>query len=192
MQVAANDLVNAEEEAMGEEHVGERREGDGVGEEGGAALMDEDLPGVKAEEGVGEEPGGACMEEHLPDGGPGIKQGRVLETVFRELSSADMGVGEDTEAILNGEEQGGAWTKEEGGRALTGEEERCLRLGLKAEGTLLGSVSWPGVVIAGPSTRLEISKEGLEDGRLPDGRLGLARPMRVREPCWSGSLEAKE
>lgn len=147
MQEAANDLLNVEEEAMGEEHVG-------------VALLDEGLP-------AGEEQGGACMEDCLPDGGPGVP-----ETAFRDLSSADAGVGEDAGPILNGEEQGGA---------LTGEGERCLR------GTLLGSVSW-----SGPSVRLEDSKEGLEDGQLPEGKPGLTRPVQVCEPCWSGSLEPIE
>lgn len=172
MQEAANDLVNVEEEAMGEEHVGVQGEEDGVGEVGGTAVLDEDLP-------AGEEQGGAC----LPDGGPGNKQGR-------DLSSADTGVGEDAGAILHGEEQGGAWAEEEGGSALTGEGERCLRRGLKAEGTLLASVSWSGVVIAGPSARLEDSKEGLEDGQLPEGKPGLTG--LVCESCWSGSLEPIE
>lgn len=97
MQEAAKDLVNAEEEAMGEEHGGEWREEDGVGEEGGPARIDEDRPeeeevGVKAEKGEGEEGGGVCMEEPLPI----------------EVFSADTGVGEDVGAILNGEGQGGA------------------------------------------------------------------------------------
>lgn len=82
---------------MGEEHGGERRE-DGVGEEGGPALMDEDLP-EEEEEGVGEEAGGACIEEPHPREGVEEKQGRAPETVFREVSSAD-----DAGTILNGEE----------------------------------------------------------------------------------------
>lgn len=168
--------MNAEEEAMGEEHGGEWREEDGIGEEGGPARIDEDRPeeeevGVKAEE-----EGRVCMEEPLPI----------------EVSSADTGVGEDAGAILNGEEQGGAWTEEEEGRALTGEGERCLRLGLKAEGALLRSVSGPWLAIAALSTRLEVSKEGLEDGRLPEGRQGLARPVGDFEPFWFGSLEVTE
>lgn len=74
--------------------------------------MDEDLPeeeeeGVKAEEDVGEEAGGACIEEPFPEEGVGDKQGRALETGFREVSSAETGVGEDPGTILNGEEQGG-------------------------------------------------------------------------------------
>lgn len=85
---------------MGEEHGGERREEDWVREEGGPALMDEDLPeeeeeGVKAEKGVGEEEAGACIKEPLP---VEEKQGRALETVFREVSSAD-----DAGTMLNGE-----------------------------------------------------------------------------------------
>ncbi len=87
IQEAAKDLVNAEE-VMGEEHGGDRREEDGVGEEGGPALMDEDLPeeedeGVKAEEGVGKEVGGAWIEEPLPEEEVEEKLGKVLETVFR-------------------------------------------------------------------------------------------------------------
>lgn len=149
MQEAANDLLNVEEGAVGEEH-------------GGGALLDEGLP-------AGEEQGGACMEDCLPDGGPGVPG-----TAFRDPSSADAGVGEDGGAILNGEEQGGAWT---------GEGER----GLKAEQTLLGSASR-----SGPSLGLEDSKEGLEDGQLPEGKPGLTRLVQVCEPCWSGSLEPIE
>lgn len=134
IQEAAKDLVNAEEEAMGEVQGGDRREDeDGVGEEGGPARMDEDLPeeedeGVKGEEGVEGEAGRARSKEPLPEEGVGEKQGRVPETVFRDASSADTGVGEDAEITLKGEEQGGVE-----GRAPTGEGERCLRLGLKAE-----------------------------------------------------------
>lgn len=112
IQEAAKDLVNAEEEVMGEEHGGDRREEDGVGEEGGPALMDEDLPeeedeGVKAEEGVGEEAGRACIEEPLSEERVEEKLGKAPETVFREVSSTDSGVGEDSGTVLNGEEQGG-------------------------------------------------------------------------------------
>lgn len=69
MQEAAKDLVNAEEEATGEEHGGERRE-DGVGEDGGPVI-----DGL-----VGAEAGGALVEETLPEGGVGDKQDRALET----------------------------------------------------------------------------------------------------------------
>lgn len=187
IQEAAKDLVNAEEEATGEEHGGERREEDSVGEEGGPALMDEDLPEEEeAGEGEEEEAGGACIEVPLPEEGIGEKRGRALETVFREVSSADTVVAEDAGAPLNGEEQGGARTEEEEeeeGIALTGEGERCLRLGLKAEEDVVRSVSRPGVTKAGLglSIRLDVSDEGREDGRLPEGR--------HREPCWSDSLK---
>lgn len=187
IQEAAKDLVNAEEEVMGEEHGGERREGR---EEGGPALMEEDLSKeederVKAEEGVGEEAGGACIEEPLPAEGVVEKLGKALETVFRELSSADTGVGEDPGTILNGEEQGGERTEEEG-RALTGEGERCLRLGLMAE----RSVSWPAVAMSalGLSARLKVSKEGLEDGWLPEGRMEMGGLVGDCKLSWSGSL----
>lgn len=108
IQEAAKDLVNAEVEATGEEHGGERREEDSVGEGGGPALLHEDLPkegeeGVKAEEGVGEGVWGACIREPLPEEGVGEKQGRTLETVFREVSSPDTGVGEEAGTVLNGE-----------------------------------------------------------------------------------------
>lgn len=167
IQEAAKDLVNAEEEATGEEHGGERRE--------------EDLPEEEEEEageGEEEEAGGACIEVPLPEEGIGEKRGRALETVFREVSSADTVVAEDAGAPLNGEEQGGGRTEEEEeGRALTGEGERCLRLGLKAEEAVVRSVSRPGVTKAGLglSIRLDVSDEGREDGRLPEGR--------HREPC---------
>lgn len=173
IQEAAKDLVNAEEEATGEEHGGERRE--------------EDLPEEEEEEageGEEEEAGGACIEVPLPEEGIGEKRGRALETVFREVSSADTVVAEDAGAPLNGEEQGGGRTEEEEeGRALTGEGERCLRLGLKAEEDVVRSVSRPGVTKAGLglSIRLDVSDEGREDGRLPEGR--------HREPCWSDSLK---
>lgn len=191
IQEAAKDLVNAEEEVIGEEHGGERREEDGV---------DEGLPEEEEEEedkGVGEDSGGARSEEPLPEDGVGEKQGRALGTVFREVSSTDTGVGENAGTILNGEEQGGTWTEgeeEEEGRALTGEGERCLRLGLKAEGAVVRPMSWPGVAMAGLglSTRLDVSMEGLEGGRLPEGRLEMGRLLRDREPCWSGSLEVTE
>lgn len=197
IQEAAKDLVNAEEEVMGEEHGGERREEPGVGEEGGPALMNEDLPeeeeedkGVTAEDCVVEDSGGTCIEEPLPEEGAGETPGRAPETVFREVSSADTGMGENAGTILNGEEQGVARTEEEEeGRALTGEGERCLRLGLKAEGAVVMSMSWPGLVMAGfnLSTRLDASIEGLEDGQRSEGRL-----VGDCEPCWSGSLELTE
>lgn len=196
MQEAAKDLLNAEEEAVGEEHGGERRVGDSVGEEEGPALMDGDFPEEEEEsnagEGVGEEAGGALMEEPLPEeGGGGEKQGRVLGTVFGEVKpSADKRVGEDAGTTLNGEEQGDTGTEEEeeGGRvgeiekALMGEGELCLRLGLKAEGAVVGSVSMLGL-----SIRLGVSKEGREEGRLSVGTL-----VGDAKPCWSGSLDLTE
>lgn len=128
IQEAAKDLVKAEVEAIGEEHGGEWRVEESVGERGGPALLLEDLPeeeeeGVKAEEGVGEGVGGACMEEPLPDEGAGEKQGRSLETMLREVSSADARVREDAGTVLDGEECEDAWTLKEEGVALTGEEE---------------------------------------------------------------------
>lgn len=122
--------MNVEEEEMGEEHGGERREEGSVEEGGGPALMDKECPeeeaGVKAEVVAGEKAGGDFTEE----------------TVLRELSSANKGGGEDTGVILNGEEQEGAWAME-GETGNAGEVERCLRLGLKAERALLTSVSGP-------------------------------------------------
>lgn len=171
IQEAAKDLVNTEEEeeAIAVEHGGERKEEEGVGEEGGAARRDEDLPkegGVKAEEGVGgEEEGGDRIE----------KQGGALEK--EEVSS---GVGEDAdETSLKGEEQGGDLT-EEGGGDPTGEGERFLRLGLKAEGGAGRSFSWPegSKTGEGLSIGLHVSKEALEDGRLEVDC----------ESCRSGSL----
>lgn len=156
--------------------------------------LPEDVEGVKAEEGVAEQAVGACIKESFPEEGVGEKQGRALQTVFREVSSVDTGVGEDAGTILNGVVQGDAWTEEEDeeGRALTGEGERFRRLGLKAEGDVVRSVSRPGTVMAriGLSTRLDVSKEGLEDGRLPEGNLEIGR--LVGERCWSGSLELTE
>lgn len=67
MQDAAKDLVNAELEATGEEHVGERRE---EGEDGGAALTDEDLQDE-------DEGGGSWI--WAPGERVGEKQGSVLE-----------------------------------------------------------------------------------------------------------------
>lgn len=91
-------------------------------------------------------------------------------------------MGEDAGTTLNSEEQGGARTEEEEdeGRALTGEGERCLKLGLKAEeGAVVRSESCPGGAVGGGlSTRF--SKEGLEGGRLVVGD---------RESWWFGSLE---
>lgn len=192
IQEAAKDLVNAEEEAIAEEHGGERREDGGVGEEGGPALIDEDLPeeGVNADEGVGERAGGDCTDEPLLEEGVGEKQGRVLEFRFREVSSPDPRVGGVAGIILNGEEQGGAWTEEEEGegRTLTGEGEQCLRLSLKADGAVVRSLYWSGVVMAG----LGVSKDGPEDGRLPDGRLAVDRVAGGPEPCWSENLEATD
>lgn len=57
IQEAANDLENAEEEAVGEEHGGERREEDGVGEKQGGALEAELREASSAGRGVGEDEG---------------------------------------------------------------------------------------------------------------------------------------
>lgn len=115
---------------MGEEQGGERRGKPSVGEGGGRVLMDEECPeekaGVKADVVVGDKAGGGFTEE----------------TVLRELSSANKGAEEDAGVILNGEEQEGEWTEEEG-TGEAGEAECCLRLGLKAERDLLRSVSEP-------------------------------------------------
>lgn len=57
------------------------------------------------------------------------------------------------------------------------------------------SVSWPGVAMAvlGLSTRLNVSKEGLEDGlKLPEGRLEMGRLMGDCGSSCSGSLELTE
>lgn len=48
---------------------------------------------------------------------------------------------------------------------------------------MAGSASRPGVAIAGEG----LSREGLEDGRLPEGR-----PVGDRGLCWSGSLKLTE
>lgn len=50
-------------------------------------------------------------------------------------------------------------------RALKGEGERCLRLGLKAEGVLLSSLSRPWLALAGVSSMLAASKRHSEEGR---------------------------
>lgn len=199
IQEAANDLLNADEDAVGEEHGGERREEGSVGEEEGPAFMDEDLPEEEEEEesnageGVGEEAGGALMEEPLPEEGGGEKQGRALGTVFGEVKpSADKGVGEGAATTLNGEGQGDARTEEEeeGGRegevekALMGEGELCLRLGLKAEGAVVGSASWLDL-----STKPGVSKDGRKEERLPEGGLAMGALVGDPEPCWSASLE---
>lgn len=75
-----------------------------------------------------------------------------------------------------------------------GEGERCLRLGLKAEGAVVRSVFWPGMAIAGLglSTRLDVSEEGLEGWQPPEGRLEMKTSAAAREPCWSASLELTE
>lgn len=62
IQEAAKDLVNAEE-VMGEEHVGDRRVEDGVGDGGGPL--------------AGEAADGALLAK----GGVGAKQERALETL---------------------------------------------------------------------------------------------------------------
>lgn len=98
MQEAAKDLVNVEEEVMGEEHVGERRVEDDVGE-GGGPLTDD-------EEDAGEGVDGAFLVK----GGVGDKLERALEMLFGHT-----GVGKDAGISLNGEEQGGARTEEVGG-----------------------------------------------------------------------------
>lgn len=187
IQEAAKDLVNAEEEAIGEE----RREEDGVGEEGGPAFTNEDLPdeeedAVEVLKDGAEEAGRAFMEDTLLEERVGDKQARAPETAFGEVKpSGDKGVGEDAGTALNGEEQGGARPQEEeGGReeeveeALTGEGERFLKLGLNADGAGESSGSWLEVIRAelGGSTRLD------------DGHRMLGNP----DPCWSSSLELTE
>jgi len=118
----------------------------------GAARTDEDLP----------------EEEPLPGEGMGEKQGGALEA-----SSEEAGLGEDAETTLNGEEEEEEEEEEDGGSALTGEGERCLRLGLKAG----GSASGPGG--AGLSSRS--SQEDLD-----------RRPMGGPESRRSESLEPTE
>lgn len=89
IQEAAKDLVNVEEDAMGEEHGGERREVCAAGE------GEEEEQGARAGEGEGEETGGALMEITLPDEGLGEKQGRALGIVSGEIKPpSDKGVGE--------------------------------------------------------------------------------------------------
>lgn len=70
MQDAASDLVKTEEDEIGEEHEGERRKEEDIGEEGGPALTEEvgDKEGGGAgggvgtpEQGVGEVVGVDCM-----------------------------------------------------------------------------------------------------------------------------------
>jgi len=109
IQDAAKDLVNAEEDVMGDD----RREEDGVGEEGTPALTNEDLP--EAVVGVGEEAGGAPREETMPAEGVGDEQEKALETEFGEVKpSNDPGVREDAGTTLNGDEQGGRRGEEAG------------------------------------------------------------------------------
>lgn len=186
IQEAAKDLVNAEEAVTGEE----RREEDGVGEDGGPALT-EDLPdeeegAVKEGKGVGEEADRAFLEDALLEQREGDKQERAPETVFGEVNpSARKGVGEDAGTALNGEEQRGARPEEDkGGRtvevggALTGEGERFLKLGLKADRVGESSGSWQEVIMAelDCTTRLEAENKLLCN---PD-------------PCWSCSLKLTE
>lgn len=93
------------------------------------------------------------MEDTLLEQRVGDKQERAPETVFGEVNpSADKGVGDNAGTTLNGEEQGGARPEEEeGGRraevggALTGEGERFLKLGLRADGATESSGAWPDV-----------------------------------------------
>lgn len=108
-----------------------------------------------------------------------MEQERDLETEFKEVCSADTGVGEDAGTILNGEEQGDSWTEEEG-RVLLGEGEQCLRLGLTAKGS--NSATWPRE--ADVSNMLEVFNEDLAYGWL-----GLDRLAWECEQCWSVSLE---
>lgn len=74
MQEAANDLVKTEEDEIGEEHEGELRKEEDIGEEGGPALMDEvgdkeeeeeEGAVVPPEEEVGEVAGVDCMGDML-------------------------------------------------------------------------------------------------------------------------------
>lgn len=88
-----------------------------MGEEERPVLIHEDWlaeveEGVKADEDVGEEKGRVCTETPLPSEEALEKQKRDLETEFKEVCSADTGVGEDAGTILNGEEQGDSWTEE--------------------------------------------------------------------------------
>lgn len=109
---AARDLVNAEEEQVGEWR-------GGVGKEG-VPLDDEEFP-------------------HRGTDGVGLLTEETVEAVGDKQDSAevktagDAGVGEDTGMCLKGEEQGGAWT-EEALADLRGEGERWTRLALETEG----------------------------------------------------------
>lgn len=101
---------------------------------------------MKVAEGVGEGEDRAILEQ-----GVGDKQERAPETtVFGEVGpSALNSGGEDAGTALNCEEQEGARPEEDkGGRtaevggALTGEGERFLKLGLKADTPAGGSGFW--------------------------------------------------
>lgn len=112
MQEAAKDLVKAEDEVTGDEHVGERREEMGGGESGGPALDEEDLSPR-----AGEEEGGAPVEAILPEGGGGDKQERACGAVTGEVK----GTGEAAGITLKGEEQGSIRMDEEGEGHVKGE-----------------------------------------------------------------------
>lgn len=161
MQEAAKDLVNAEEDETGEEQGGLRREGVGVGEGGGPALIDTDLlkeggVGEKAEE-------GAWAEAEV-----GEERGSVLETEVRELVS---GLGGHTGVAA--EEHGDPWRKEDWG---DGGGAASLRVGLKAEGS-----GGPDDVSEGQ----EVSREDLRGGRLrqePCGCVpGLLKAKKIKD-----------
>lgn len=117
--------------------------------EGASVLIDEDLPGT------GEDAGAALAPAEWAGGDVGTT------------------VNGDEHGDARTEEGGGGRREEEAGEALIGEGGRCLRLGLKAEGPEMGSVS----------------AEGLEGGRCCAGRLKVGVGL-LRDPgsCWSVSL----
>lgn len=113
----------------------------------------------------------------MPGEGEGDKQDRAFGEV---RPPGDVGVGEGPWITLKGEEQGGALTvvgNVEDGGGLKGEGERCLRLGLKAEGT---SASLSG---------LEMLGLGLSTGT---GALETSSVTGCPDPGSSGSLQMTE
>lgn len=126
MQDTAKDLLNAEEEAVGDEN------GEGWTKEEGPVLEDEDLSDEKQE-------GDGLFLVDTEDGG-GDKQDRAVTVGFEE-PVGDIGAGEDAGMTLN----------DEVGGCLGGEEGWCVGLGLKTKGTGV-EVPEPRVLVENPRT----------------------------------------
>lgn len=98
--------------------------------------------GLKAE-GAGGEAELACTETAFAAEEVGEKEGRVLETEFREVFSVNR---ELAGPMAHSDEQGGPWTKEDWS-SPTGEVVQSLRRGLTAEGFTIWSFvvngRWP-------------------------------------------------